>query len=176
MLWSANWRYGGGALGVADLFQELLTLPDDLRFSVSRTVHDGDMMERLVATHHYPQPQPLEQQQQQQFPLHVVVDMDEVVVEEEVVIEDAPPPPLQPTAQLDLPKDDELANESLNSCTICIGDITAPDMICRLTHCGHIFHFQCLEEWARHQRPNTCPNCKTEFALTDCDYLPAPPR
>lgn len=43
-----------------------------------------------------------------------------------------------------------------NSCAICLDD-SPPDWSAR---CGHVFHAQCLETWARASREATCPVCK----------------
>ena len=46
----------------------------------------------------------------------------------------------------------------MHTCTICLNDVRAT----RANHplrCGHVFHYDCLEEW-KNQGKNTCPVCR----------------
>jgi hypothetical protein len=53
----------------------------------------------------------------------------------------------------------ELANKSINDCSICLEKIEDCDKIYVLM-CNHIFHVECLNKWNK----NTCPYCRSEIS------------
>ncbi|KAL4499135.1 hypothetical protein ABPG72_017037 [Tetrahymena utriculariae] len=48
-------------------------------------------------------------------------------------------------------------NNDQNTCSICLGEYEDNDKI-RVTWCRHVFHQQCIEEWAL--KKNQCPFCR----------------
>jgi len=51
--------------------------------------------------------------------------------------------------------------ESERLCTVCQEEIATGDMVRPLPKCGHVFHADCLERWARTMRNETrCPTCR----------------
>ena len=46
----------------------------------------------------------------------------------------------------------------MHTCTICLNDVRATEANHPL-RCGHVFHYDCLEEW-KNQGKNTCPVCR----------------
>jgi hypothetical protein len=70
---------------------------------------------------------------------------------------------------LSLPQEvDAAALESVNGqCSICARDYSDSfsdfyngNLVCVLTPCSHVFHFDCLLEWFKHK--NTCPLCRVQ--------------
>lgn len=51
--------------------------------------------------------------------------------------------------------------ELQGNCAICLEDYSHGDMVSQ-THCGHTFHYGCLQEWLESQ--NTCPMCRSAIA------------
>ncbi|KAL6178185.1 hypothetical protein ACLB2K_049704 [Fragaria x ananassa] len=55
-----------------------------------------------------------------------------------------------------------------DKCIICQEEYEADDVadeMGKVLNCGHVFHFECIEQWLAHK--NTCPFCKVE-AKTKC--------
>ena len=50
---------------------------------------------------------------------------------------------------------------SQNICSICRNNLNNESYKCIQLYCYHIYHENCLKEWADYNR--TCPNCKTIF-------------
>lgn len=63
-------------------------------------------------------------------------------------------------------QNDELLNNDLSTCAICIDDMEDEDLVRGLT-CGHIFHSECIEPWLLKRRA-CCPLCKYDY------YAPKP--
>lgn len=83
-----------------------------------------------------------------------------------------PPSSLAPQHDVDTDDDDEecgpipACEGSLNTCAICIDDMTETTPVRGLT-CGHLFHPECIDPWLL-TRQARCPLCKTSF------YAPKP--
>jgi Ring finger domain len=57
--------------------------------------------------------------------------------------------------------DNEVGEETSHSCPICYGDFDRDSKISVLeTSCGHVFHWECLEEWVVKSNKESCPVCR----------------
>mmetsp|Transcript_41220 Transcript_41220/g.47477 ORF Transcript_41220/g.47477 Transcript_41220/m.47477 type:complete len:148 (-) Transcript_41220:13-456(-) len=62
-----------------------------------------------------------------------------------------------------------------NACCVCLEEFNKGEEVIEL-HCGkgHIFHPDCLEDWAR--RNKSCPLCRTDFVeLARREHIPSVP-
>ncbi|KAF5770519.1 putative transcription factor C2H2 family [Helianthus annuus] len=48
-----------------------------------------------------------------------------------------------------------------SSCSICLADYVATDMVRLLPECGHLFHVECIDKWLKVHR--TCPVCRNSL-------------
>ncbi|KAF5770518.1 putative transcription factor C2H2 family [Helianthus annuus] len=48
-----------------------------------------------------------------------------------------------------------------SSCSICLADYVATDMVRLLPECGHLFHVECIDTWLKVHR--TCPVCRNSL-------------
>ena len=60
------------------------------------------------------------------------------------------------------------SNSTAESCSICIEDYEAGDIL-RVLRCGHRFHLECIDRWflssTDYSRPSACPICNTELIM-----------
>ena len=54
------------------------------------------------------------------------------------------------------------------TCSICLGEFTAGDLVKELPKCWHYFHADCILPWLANT--NTCPMCRQEYPTDDVEY------
>ena len=92
--------------------------------------------------------------------------------------------PLQSTTEEELNDEDDASSSSIPPfpCSICLQGLEVGQTVYESTTCGHIFHLQCLAQWAlssssnhgstvSFRRPATarleCPNCRAQLPQQD---------
>jgi len=56
----------------------------------------------------------------------------------------------------------EKITEENKECSICISKYTSEDYI-SITNCNHIFHTDCIKEWAKYKTESDCPVCRKKL-------------
>lgn len=51
-----------------------------------------------------------------------------------------------------------------NDCSICIDKMYQGQLLVKVDHCNHTFHFDCVEKW-NHHYGRTCPLCRTPIGF-----------
>lgn len=55
---------------------------------------------------------------------------------------------------------DEICIENLlkNNCSICLEEFTNEKIL--MTHCQHVYHYNCIKQWKTNTNEFTCPLCR----------------
>ena len=63
---------------------------------------------------------------------------------------------------------------TVETCTVCLGDLDDTEMVKGLPQCGHAFHIDCVDTWVKTQCAKddmlmpSCPTCRTMIdGMTD---------
>ena len=62
-------------------------------------------------------------------------------------------------------KENDIVNNDVNICTICLEEIKKKEHKVKLKKCNHIFHKKCLNKYLKETLINfNCPNCKKDYS------------
>ena len=72
------------------------------------------------------------------------------------------PPPVPPTAEMIAAATTVTTTSSaVGECSICRTEYNGTNQIRKITHCGHEFHLNCIDQWFTEY--STCPNCRHDI-------------